>query len=542
MGPSCYLLHHHLLCPLLLQIILLIISPTYAQTISHRRIISLDSSLTARTGQTTAWLSPSGDFAFGFRPQLEADGAHFLLAIWFYKTDSKTVVWCANGNTPVQPGATVLLAADGQLSLYDHDGQEVWNAEVNVTVTYAAMLNNGNFILASSDGSVRWQSFDHPSDTILPSQVLGVGKGLRSRLMDTNYSSGRFKLGVQSDGNLTLYPVNIVTGYEYDPYWATNTTGNGSRLVFNESTGTVYLALDNSNIYFLPQRTYSAKDFYHRATLDFDGVLRRYIYPKNAKSGGGWTTVGFQPPDICRNLTTKTGSGACGFNSYCISGGGNQSVDCFCPPDYSFQDPNRKYKGCAPNFAAQNCKGKFTLREMNNLDWPLSAYEHLSPIDEGRCKRECLGDCNCAVAIYQDDGQSCWKKRLPLSNGRMGDYADRRAFVKVPKDSRNDKKEIVMLTTTLVPILLLLGRLDDGQEIAVKRLSKDSVQGLKEFKNEVMLIAKLQHKNLVRILGCCIQAEERMLIYEYMPNKSLDAFIFGTHIIVLSYALLALQS
>lgn len=75
--------------------------------------------------------------------------------------------------------------------------------------------------------------------------------------------------------------------------------------------------------------------------------------------------------------------------------------------------------------------------------------------------------------------------------------------------------------------LVKQGRMHNGEEIAVKKLTVGSTQGVEEFSNEVEVLVKMRHRNLVKLGGFCIQGDEKMLVYEYLPNKSLNYFLFG---------------
>ncbi|KAF2309233.1 hypothetical protein GH714_001292 [Hevea brasiliensis] len=255
--------------------------------------ISLGSSLTAQIDDTH-WASPSGDFAFGFQ-QIENDG--YLLAIWFNKVPKRTIVWSANRNNLVQSGSEVQPTTDGQLVLNDQSGRQIWNANsVAAGVSYAAILDTGNFVLA------------------------------------------------------------------------------------NQNSVTFGKVLINQQTRYCPHRLWIQKGDLQPVWLCF--------------------------PHRNMRITGDTGSGACGFNSYCRLGD-DQRSKCQCPPGYTFLDPNDMSKGCKQNFVAQNCDRAsqetdlFEFMEMPNTDWPLSDYEYFGSVNEDWCRQACLSGFYCAVAILE---------------------------------------------------------------------------------------------------------------------------------------------
>ncbi|KAL5213602.1 hypothetical protein ABZP36_002754 [Zizania latifolia] len=248
---------------------------------------------------------------------------------------------------------------------------------------------------------------------------------------------------------------------------------------------------------------------------------------------------------------------------------------------------------------------QFDLIPMNGVDWPLADYEHFTSVGMDDCRKLCLTDCFCAVTVFTDG--NCWKKKLPMSNGRMDNSVDRTLFLKVPKNStsqsklnsdsikwKKDKKYWILGSSLLLGSFFLVcallisfilfgnyfakqiqktdlpkqssnagglplksftyeelheatggfceevgrggsgvvykGQLQDqlGTHIAVKKIDKVLPNTEKEFAVEIQTIGWTFHKNLVRLLGFCNEGAERLLVYEFMPNGSLNEFLFQT--------------
>ncbi|KAJ9559386.1 hypothetical protein OSB04_014000 [Centaurea solstitialis] len=554
---------------------------------------SVGASLTA-TDDVKPWLSPSGDFAFGFQ-RIQRKHS-FVLSIWYDKILDKTIVWYPQTNATVPRGSKVELINGRGLVLKDPQGREVWSTSISVSDVACGFMNDtGNFVILGNDSRKIWESFNSPADTILPTQVLEIEEEINSRKNKSDFSRGRFQLRVLQDGNLVLNTRDLFTDLPLDAYYisgtrdAGNSTNFGERLVF-DSMGYLYILRRNGERSDLTTRgMIPSGDYYHRATLDSDGVFTQYYYPKNPTANASWEVILLKPEDICSSM--KGNSGACGVGNVC-SLDGNQPK-CECPQGFSLLDSNDPNGDCKPDFTPICYEGyggdRFDFFELNNTDWPGSESVHINPSNEQHCKISCTEDCLCAVAIFRD-GQ-CWKKAFPLSNGMKVKGYSTKVFLKYQKHDRptpppppppppprfsKEKQQrsslvllgSVLLSTSVFVIVVLIsvgffliykkkprnpypsskavetnlprftyqelgafGIVYKGvigeNTIAVKKLDRIDQDGEKEFQTEVNAIAKTHHKNLVQLLGYCDDGDQRLLIYEYMNNGTLAAFLFG---------------
>ncbi|KAB5520237.1 hypothetical protein DKX38_024556 [Salix brachista] len=439
--------------------------------------VTLGSHLIA-SDSSVPWKSPSGDFAFGFHKI--NDQKLFLLGIWFDGIPEKTLVWYANGDDLAPEGSKVELTLDGSFRLTSPQGREIWNPRSSVDgVAYAALLNNGNFILTDNSSKSLWESFKDPRDTMLPTQILEVGGKLSSRLQESNYSKGRFLLRLQpNDGSIVLKTIALPTDSEYGTYFTSNTSdeaspnSSGYQLVLDKSGHLNVLLHSRSVVNLTMGREFPAGDYFYRATLDVDGLFTLYGHPRaqiNGRWGRTWFAIWSVPENICSDSNGDLGGGPCGYNSYC-SLGTNRRPLCECLPGFSLSDTNNKFGGCQQN-SLPNCgQGKekpedlYAIQEVQNTFWPTSSnYEMMPSLNEDECRRLCLSDCNCVVAVIK--GGFCHKKKLPLSNGRKDYTTFGKALVKVsnsavssdepsrPKSDTGNKNQ----TTSVLAGAILLG-------------------------------------------------------------------------------------
>ncbi|XVF61853.1 hypothetical protein PTKIN_Ptkin08bG0167400 [Pterospermum kingtungense] len=395
--------------------------------------ISVGSSLTP-TGSPSAWFSPSKLFAFGFYKQ----GNGYAVGIYLAGVPQRTVVWTANRDDPPVPStATLLLTTDGRLIIQSSQGQERYiTDDSSQKVAKASMLDSGNFVLYNSDHKIIWQSFDHPTTTIVQGQRLSAGMELFSSVSETDQSTGIFRLKMQNDGNLVQYPVGTTDTAGYS-YFSSFTDGTGNNVSLNlDNDGRLYLL--NSTGHNIKDLTEGGKDTngtIYLMKIDPDGIFRLYSY--RLKQNGDQSIIWSSTSNKCLP------KGRCGLNSYCVDE--DQESICRCLPGFAPVTDGNFTAGCERNFSTESCKSdhdriQYTIQAVENTEWEDMAYFVLSLTTKEACETACSEDCNCEAAMFKD-GQ-CKKQKLPLRFGRRNLDESNIALIKVgiPASNSNESR------------------------------------------------------------------------------------------------------
>ncbi|KAE8680174.1 G-type lectin S-receptor-like serine/threonine-protein kinase [Hibiscus syriacus] len=504
------------------------------------------------------------------------------LGIW-YKVSPETVVWIANREAPLLDRFGVLnVTKEGTIILLQEKTKIIWSSSRIRTPENPVMqlLDSGNLIVKDGNGSgsanFLWQSFDYPCDTLLPMMKLGknfitgMNWSLSSWKSPNDPAPGQFLALIDPKG----FPQLVVRNGSGILY--RGGSWNGERF-----TGTPDLKqIESANLFKFEFELNRNEVYYKgepypalisRLSVNQSGFLERYVRTKQSEL---WMEIYSAPRDECDYYAVCGAYASCNTN--------NPAELCAClagfEPKYPTEWDRLKWSGGCIRMTTPACQDSVFTKH-NGLKLPdTSNSSFFKNMSLKECQVECSKNCSCTAYANSDirnGGMGCLLWFGDLIDMRI--YIDGRLVVR-KNSSKNKEVAIIVIPIAIIGlvwggIVLYLrwkkhtkqggendmelpvfdlgtivkatdnfsdnnklgqggfgpvykGTLREGQEIAVKRLSKSSGQGSEEFKNEVGLIAKLQHRNLVRLLGCSVQGDEKMLIYEYMPNKSLDYFIF----------------
>ncbi|KAK6142579.1 hypothetical protein DH2020_022927 [Rehmannia glutinosa] len=506
---------------------------------------TLSANQTIADGQTL--ISQNQNFELGFF--YPGTSGNRFLGIW-YKDTPDVVVWVANRNDPIKDSDEVFLkvAENGSLVII-RDETIIWSSNsTGVTSNpILQLLNTGNLVLVDKTSDFLWQSFDYPGDTRLPGMRMvynsnpGLEKHLTSWKSNENPSSGSFIYRIENQG----LPEMVILRGGVKIY--RSGTWNGVYINVPTFYNLVYkpgLVFDKDNKLISFYDSYN-NSILTRLTIDQSAC---YIVTMNERKDG-WNLVYTIPKDPCDDYGKCGPNGICRVDKVPIC----ECMEGFAPkfkPDWDFQD----WSGGCTRITPLSCPNGDGFLEVTGVKYPaMLGFWLNTSMSFSECRDECLRKCNCtayAQPYINNGGSGClmWfgdlidTRVLPGADMNQNIYirlpvselaAERKSedlelpsfsFATIAAATNNFSEENIIGEGGFGPVYK--GNLSSEEEIAVKRLSETSGQGFEEFKNEVILFAKLQHSNLVRLLGCCINGDERMLIYEYLHNKSLDYLIF----------------
>lgn len=528
--------------------------------------------------------SPDGSFELGFfRP---GNSQRHYIGIWYKNLPNQTVVWVANREHPVtDPSISALkLSEDGNLVLLNQSGDEIWSTNSTEKVsnsTIAMLLDNGNFVVreASLPSGVIWQSFDYPTDTWLPGGKLGYNKLAREKQFLTSWRNPQnpapslFSLGVEQNGTSHLLLWNGSETYWTSGVWTGKIFSLVPEIQLNfYVTNMTYVSNENESYFTYASAIPSA---FTRFMIDSGGQLRQFVWRKGFNK---WALFWTRPTQQCEVYAF------CGAFSVC-----NQQKEPLCNCLQGFEPKSQEdwesedhTDGCVKKTPSCNSEGKDTFLLMRNIRLPVNS-ESLAAESIEECKLACLNNCSCNAFAY-DNGCLIWKRDLfnlqqlsPVEEiGR--EFHLRIATSELTETKHKGKKKttlIVVVTlaaffTSSILVLLMMwrrrsananeqiedslvlfkykelrnmtknfseklgeggfgsvykGSMPNSTPIAVKQL-RSLQQGEKQFYAEVKTIGMIQHINLVRLRGLCAEDSERFLVYDYMPNGSLDSHLF----------------